>query len=85
MGGEVLVYCEEDPLAIADRLSPGVDRSDVRRGDVPAPGRGPSGPVPRTVHAFAESTARWSVPVFGARIGANTLFGDFAGKGVYIY
>jgi hypothetical protein len=52
----------------------GADRSDVHRGGVaPAPGCGPSGPVPRTVHVFAESTARRSFLVFDARIGANRM------------
>jgi hypothetical protein len=46
------------------------------------PGHGLSDPVPRTVHAFAESTARWFVPVFGTQIGANTLFGDSGGDQV---
>jgi hypothetical protein len=63
--------------------APGMDRSDVRRGgDAPAPGRGPSDPVPRTVRASAESNARWSVLVSGAQIDANTLFGDSAGEHV---
>jgi hypothetical protein len=34
-------------------------------------GRGPSGPVLRTVSTSVESTIRWFVSVFGARIGAN--------------
>jgi hypothetical protein len=65
--------------AIADHPALGSDRSEVCRGAAPALGRGPSGPVPRTIRTFAESPARRSVPVFGTLIGANTLFGDFAG------
>jgi hypothetical protein len=61
--------------SIADRPAPGADRPDVRRGGAaPAPGRGLSGPVPRTVRAYAEIPTRRSVPVFGVQIGANTLF-----------
>jgi hypothetical protein len=57
-----------------------VDRTEVCRGGVaPAPGRGPSGPVSWTVRASAESPTRWSVPVFGTQICANTLFGDSTG------
>jgi hypothetical protein len=42
--------------------APGADRPDVRRGGVaPVLGRGPSGPVPRTVRASAESTTRRSI------------------------
>jgi hypothetical protein len=53
------------------------DRPDVRRGGVaPVPGRGPSGPILRTVRASAESTTRWSFLVFGAQIGANTIDSD---------
>jgi hypothetical protein len=44
--------------------------------------RGPSSPMPRTIRASVESTDRRFVPVFGAEIGANTLFGDSAGKHV---
>jgi hypothetical protein len=43
-----------------------------RGGAAPAPGHGPSGPVPQTVRASAKSTAKRYVPVFGARISANT-------------
>jgi hypothetical protein len=39
--------------------------------------------MPQTVRASTKSLARRSVPVFGYRIGANTVFGDSAGnKGV---
>jgi hypothetical protein len=49
------------------------DRSDVCRGRVvPARGRGPSDPMSRTIRGSAESTARRSVPVFGAQIAANS-------------
>jgi hypothetical protein len=66
-----------------NNLSPGADRPDLcRGGDAPAPGRGPSGSVRRTVGASRESTTRRSVPVFGAQIDANTLFDDFAGDQV---
>jgi hypothetical protein len=89
--GRVLGFFEEKKTlcVIADRLALGEDRSALgtdrpeacRGGVAPAPDRGPSKPVPRTVRASAESTAKWSVPVFG--VGANTLFGDSAGdKGV---
>jgi hypothetical protein len=55
----------------------GADHSDVPREEAAsAPGRGLSDPVPWTVQASAESTAMWFVPVYGALIGANTLFGD---------
>jgi hypothetical protein len=60
-----------------------VNRLDVRRGGAaPAPGHGPSDLGPRTIRASAVSTARRSFPVFGAQIGANTLFGDSAGEQV---
>jgi hypothetical protein len=42
------------------------------------PGCGPSGSVPRTVRASAESTARWFISVFGT----NTFFSDSAGDQV---
>jgi hypothetical protein len=44
------------------------------------PGRGPPGPLSRSVCASAESTTRQSSPLFGAQIGANILFGDSAGE-----
>jgi hypothetical protein len=43
------------------------------------PSREPSGPMPRTIRASAESTPRWFVSVFGAQNRANILFDDFAG------
>jgi hypothetical protein len=61
--------------------APRADRPEVRRGGItPAPGHGPSDPVPRTVRTSAESTATRSFLVFRARIDANTLFGDSAGN-----
>jgi hypothetical protein len=39
-----------------------------------------SAPLPRTARASAESITRQPVPVFGAQIGTNTLFGDSAGE-----
>jgi hypothetical protein len=70
--------------AIVDRPALGADHAKACRGKAaPVPGRELSGPVPRTVCTSVESTTKRSVPVFGARIGANTLFGDSArDKGV---
>jgi hypothetical protein len=49
------------PCARADRLALGRGPSDRQAGNPsPAPGRGPSGPWPRTVRACIESTAAGS-------------------------
>jgi hypothetical protein len=84
-GRVVGFFAEKKTLcAIVDHSTLGADRPEVcKGGSTPAPGRGPSGPMPQIVHASAESSARRFVPVFGTWIGANTLFGDSAGnKGV---
>jgi hypothetical protein len=39
--------------------------------------------VPRTVRASVESTAIWFIPVFGAQIDTNILFGDSVGIRVF--
>jgi hypothetical protein len=55
-----------------DHLALDMDRPEAcSEGSAPAPGRGPSSPMPRTVRAYAKSTARWFVPVFDAQIGDN--------------
>jgi hypothetical protein len=57
---------EEDPLRHRGRPAPNADCPEACREDpLLCPGRGPSGPVSRTVRAFIESTVRWFVPVFG--------------------
>jgi hypothetical protein len=43
------------------------------------PGHGPSGPMPQTVRASAESTAMRFVPVFDTQISTNTNFDDSVG------
>jgi hypothetical protein len=41
--------------------APGADRPNIpEKETLLRPGRGPSGPMPRTIHAFAEST-KWFV------------------------
>jgi hypothetical protein len=78
-------FAEKKTLcAITDRPAPGADHPKACREDpLLRPGRGLSGPVPRTVRASVESTAIWFIPVFGAQIDTNILFGDSVGIRVF--
>jgi hypothetical protein len=70
LSGRVLgFFVEKKTLcAIVDRSALGADRPEVCRGGAThVPCCGPSGPVPWTVRASAESPARQYVLVFGAR------------------
>jgi hypothetical protein len=65
------------PCARADRLAHQAGTRALHQvTDRPAPGRGPSAPVQRAPLPVI-------IAVIGARIGANTLFGDSAGDNIY--
>jgi hypothetical protein len=82
MGRVLGFFAEKKTIcAIADRLAPGVDRPTpganrpkVCIGEAaPAPGRGPSDLVSRTVCVSAETPTKRSVSVFDTRISANSI------------
>jgi hypothetical protein len=57
------------------RATPGADRPEARREDtLLRRGREPSSPDAQTIHAPAESRARWLIPVFGIKSAPTIIY-----------